>query len=363
MCTNKQLATTNAQSTNLFNLSLALYQDGREFVIGNAQLPMEDLADLVIDYEQKQRSYNRKDQKAVMNRVIFLYGTSYSQRANCIIGKLAIEISYQSLPQYLTKQEAKSFKKEQKLIKQGLRGPNAYTSCFMQRETYINRKIPLNALLSVHIDKVTNLKESIENIEHFAKINTGVFDGLDNAPSNMSRGNTHVDRRRILTQILKHGMNLVVLSSIFDEDENLNQKFPDSKQSTRMLYNSLNPIYQETYSLQVQMDTKIFDYLKTKRAVFEVRHYINSQCQPSDAFNDRASQETLSQQMEGQDFITLGYVRVPLLHLITKNNGIDGDFVILDDYKQKMGALSLRIALNHHNTQRPLFAGSTRLPN
>jgi len=54
---------------------------------------------------------------------------------------------------------------------------------------------------------------------------------------------------------------------------------------------------------------------------------------------------------------------VPLLHLITKNNGIDGDFVILDDYKQKMGALSLRIALNHHNSQRPLFAGSTRLPN
>ena len=28
-----------------------------------------------------------------------------------------------------------------------------------------------------------------------------------------------------------------------------------------------------------------------------------------------------------------------------------------------MGTLTLRIALNHHNTQRPLFAGSTRLPN
>ena len=28
-----------------------------------------------------------------------------------------------------------------------------------------------------------------------------------------------------------------------------------------------------------------------------------------------------------------------------------------------MGALKLRIALNHHNTQRPLFSGSTRLPN
>ena len=142
-------------------------------------------------------------------------------------------------------------------------------------------------------------------------------------------------------------MNLVVLSSVFDEEESLTGKFPDSKQTTRMLYNSLNPIFQETYSLQVQMDTKIFDYLKTKRAVFEVRHYIHGH--QSSGF-DRVSADTLEGQMEGQDFITLGYVRVPLLHLITKNNGIDGDFVILDDYKQKMGALSLRIALNHHNT-------------
>lgn len=88
-----------------------------------------------------------------------------------------MEISYQALPQYLTKREAREFKREQKLIKKGLRGPNSYTSCFMHRETYINRKIPLNALLSLHIDKVTNLKESIENIEHFARINQSAFDG------------------------------------------------------------------------------------------------------------------------------------------------------------------------------------------
>jgi hypothetical protein len=45
----------------------------------------------------------------------------------------------------------------------------------MHRETFINRKIPLNALLSVFIDRVTNLKESIENIEHFARINHNTF--------------------------------------------------------------------------------------------------------------------------------------------------------------------------------------------
>ena len=106
------------------------------------------------------------------------------------------------------------------------------------------------------------------------------------------------------------------------------------------------------------MDTKIFDYLKTKRAVFEVRHYIVSSEDNMRSYN--LDNDTAT--MDRCNYITLGYVRIPLLHLITKNNGIDGDFVILDDYKQKMGALKIRIALNHHNTQRPLFAGSTRLP-
>lgn len=90
------------------------------------------------------------------------------------------------------------------------------------------------------------------------------------------------------------------------------------------------------------MDTKIFDYLKTKRAVFEVRHYL--QTRSNDDYDS-----------ENENFLTLGFVRVPLLQLITKNNGIDGEFVILDEYKQKMGTLKLRIALNHHNLQRPLF--------
>jgi hypothetical protein len=48
----------------------------------------------------------------------------------------------------------------------------------MHRETYINRKIPLNAKLSVLIDRVSSLKESIENIEHFAKIQHSAM-GID----------------------------------------------------------------------------------------------------------------------------------------------------------------------------------------
>ncbi len=76
----------------------------------------------------------------------------------------------------MSKREAKAFataQAEQKAKgKEGelLINSNNPLNCFMHRETYVNRKIPLNAKLSVLIDRVHNLKESIENIEHFAKI-------------------------------------------------------------------------------------------------------------------------------------------------------------------------------------------------
>ena len=319
----------------MFNLSVVLYQQNQEFVIGNAQMPIEDLCDLVRDYDDCKNQYVRKSDTAVMKRVIFLYGTSYSQRENCIIGKLAVEISYGALRQVLTKREAAQVR-YQKADDQ---------SCYMHRETYINRKIPLNALLSVFVDRVTGLKESIENIEHFARINN-----LPNDEGSKDKSApVKIDRRRILTQILKRGLNLQVLSSVFEEDANLKDRFDQAQHSSRILYNSLNPIFIETFQLPIQMDTKIFDYLKTKRAVFEVRHYLN----PSARIDDDEPDD---------NYLTLGFVRVPLLQLITKNNGIDGEFVILDEYKQKMGTLRLRIALNHHNLQRPLFQGNNRMP-
>lgn len=36
---------------------------------------------------------------------------------------------------------------------------------------------------------------------------------------------------------------------------------------------------------------------------------------------------------EACDYLILGHVRVPLLQLITKNNGVDGEFSILDEFK------------------------------
>ena len=159
-----------ARREELFNMSIALYQDNREYIIGNSHLPIEDLIDTILQFEQKNGTYDRKAKKSSLNRTLFLYGTTYSQRENCIIGKLQIELSYTQEKLFLSKKEAMIYQEElKKQEKEPELSANPY-SCFMHRETYINRKIPLNAKLSVLIDRVSSLKESIENIEHFAKI-------------------------------------------------------------------------------------------------------------------------------------------------------------------------------------------------
>jgi len=94
----------------IFNLSIALYQDNREYVIGNCHLPIEDLVETIEQHESRIGSYNRKTKKTSLNRTLFLYGTNYSQRENCIIGKLILELNYCSEKLFLTKREAKAYR-------------------------------------------------------------------------------------------------------------------------------------------------------------------------------------------------------------------------------------------------------------
>ena len=51
----KLLKSSNCSSgqTSLFNISVVIYDQNKEFVIGNAQLPIEDLMDVVDNYQSK----------------------------------------------------------------------------------------------------------------------------------------------------------------------------------------------------------------------------------------------------------------------------------------------------------------------
>jgi hypothetical protein len=42
------LNSQQARREELFNMSIALFQDNREYIIGNAHLPIEDLIDTIL---------------------------------------------------------------------------------------------------------------------------------------------------------------------------------------------------------------------------------------------------------------------------------------------------------------------------
>jgi hypothetical protein len=144
------------------------------------------------------------DKKETLSRILFIYGTTYSQRENCIIGKLQLEIGYSAEKHDIIEVAAPSKKKGGQTddpvinINDNLSAENN-PACFLHRETFIKRKIPLNAVMSVEIERINNMKESIENIEHFAKIHSQAMHEGSSTSLNKLNGRDQNDRRRILT--------------------------------------------------------------------------------------------------------------------------------------------------------------------
>ena len=63
-----------------------------------------------------------------------------------------------------------------------------------------------------------------------------------------------------MKHILKNGLNLIVKCSMFEEDQELLKKFGQDdntsalamgKYQTRMLYNSLNPVFGEVFEMNL----------------------------------------------------------------------------------------------------------------
>jgi len=124
------------------------------------------------------------------------------------------------------------------------------------------------------------LKDSIQNIEHFSKIyqlsDSAVEEGcpsihfdrknhaevgshsgaysytgvVTNRKDAVMRGKEQTEKRRITTQILREGLNLAVFTSVFDQDESLREKL-GGIQRTRLIYNTLGPVYNEGFNFNV----------------------------------------------------------------------------------------------------------------
>lgn len=106
---------------------------------------------------------------------------------------------------------------------------------YMQRETFVNRKVPLNGYLDVFVGSIKNLKEGINNIQYLTALNNknpdmnvSIHDRtfvstLCSKWNQDKRDN--VDKQRAISQIYKEGLNIGIVVSLFDESDALKEWF------------------------------------------------------------------------------------------------------------------------------------------
>lgn len=340
---NKSIVDSLKKCGESFTMSLSCLKEGQDMNIGNVQMPIEDLICMAEEYENTNAiDMERKQTKS--KRILFLYGTRFSQREDMLIGKMSVEFTY----------------RRELVETSSNRGPGISISndLYLQKEVYINRKIPLNGYLNINVGALSNLKDSLENIEYLMSLYNHP-DSRDNMCDRTllsahhfdeNKRTENIDRRRALHKIYKEGFNLGVVVSVFEETEELRERF--GKAETKVVFRTLNPDFDFEHELRLKMDTKIFDHLKYRFAVFEVRHYFIND---GDSFldlgrhNEEHSEANSDFQTDNRDFITLGYAKVPLTNLITRSNGVDQDVAVLDQFNQKFGYLKLKLSLNYQS--------------
>jgi hypothetical protein len=145
----------------------------------------------------------------------------------------------------------------------------------VERETIINRKIPLEGVLRIHLHSISHLKKSLENIDYlnklvsqktkaesFARGVTSTLENLNNATGTLNMINTQTA-----------GLNLSVKILPFGEDSELNSLF--TGYLSKIISNTFNPEFEEEYQIPLSLNSKIMDYLQNKNGIFEIRHYFN----------------------------------------------------------------------------------------
>lgn len=326
-----------------FTLSLSCLKDGQDMNIGNVTMPIDDLIRLAEDYEHVE-GIDMNHKQAKSSRILFLHGTKFSQRQELLIGKMAVEFIYkQELVETNSNRGA---------------GVSIANDLYLQKEVYINRKIPLNGYLNINVGALSDLKNSLENVEYLMSLYNDP-DSRDNMCDRSllsahhfdeNKRTDNIDRKRALLKIYKEGLNIGVTCSIFDESQALKERF--GSHETNIIFRTLNPNFEYVHEYRLQMDTSIFEHLKYRFAVYEVRHYFvnnNDSLLDLGRKDDSRSEENSEFDTDKRDYITLGYAKVSLANLITKSNGIDQDVVVLDQFNQKLGYLKVKMSLNYQS--------------
>lgn len=138
-----------------FTISLSCVKDNQDMNIGNVQIPIDDLITLVREYEETKK-IDMEHTANKSSRILFLQGTRFCQREKMIIGKLHADFIYRrEIVETTSNRE---------------NGISVANDLYLQKEVYVNRKIPLNGYLHVQVGALTELKDSLENIEYLMSL-------------------------------------------------------------------------------------------------------------------------------------------------------------------------------------------------
>ena len=340
---NKSVVESLKKCGDSFTISLSCLKENQDMNIGNVQMPVEDLISLAEDYE-KQDGIDMDHKQTKTPRILFLYGTRFSQREDMLIGKMYVEFTYKRELVETTSNRAP--------------GVSVANDLYLQKEVYINRKIPLNGYLNINIGSLSDLKGSLENIEYLMSLYNHPDSRDDMCDRTFlsahhfdeNKRTENIDRKRALLKIYQEGLNIGVVTSVFEETPELCHKF--GKSETKVVFKTLNPDFDYEQEYRIKMDTAIFEHLKYRFAVFEIRHYFIHDENPLldlGSNNGEQSEANSEFQTDNRDYVTLGYAKVPLANLITKSNGVDQDVAVLDQFSQKLGYLKIKMSLNYQS--------------
>lgn len=342
---NKSIINSLIKSDEWFTISLSWLKDGQEMNIGNHQMPIEDLVQLVEDYEAIEGGDIATKYSSEKRRLVF-HGTHFSQRHEWIIGKLEAELIYRR-----EIVEASSNRQP---------GVSVSNDLYLQKEVFMNRKIPLNGYLNVEIGELSDLKNSLDNIYHLISLYNDP-DSRDNMKDRtlLSANDDYpedrienVDHERAKLKIMRDGLNLGVVVSVFDQTEELKQRF--GTHQSKVVFQTLHPNFNDQHEYRIKMDSMTYEHLKYRAAVFEIRHYF---IKDPNTYLDLGREEMKSDatsefQTDDRDYFTLGYARVPLVNMITKTNGVDQNIAILDNFSQKLGYIRIKMSLNYQSKKK-----------
>ncbi len=242
-------------------------------IIGTAELPVEDIKLLV---ENK----SEISQTASIERVVFVYGTTASDREGVIIGKVKLKLGYDLEPSSDLSPD--------------------FSGQLWQQERVVNREIPVNCRMMIYVNNI---------------------DGIDESRAGKSAKSSGLPPAEQLNLSVHYNP---VGEIIHVEPKDFAAARAENEHATKVVYCSAEPRFKSRWYVDFTVDQPVLTFLEHESATFEVRHTV-----PQFTADQTFGMSKVAPS-EGNT-ILVGVVRVPMIRLLSTHAGIINEALEIKD--------------------------------